>query len=121
MPSKTKGFPADQYPHLQLEELTALSNEVCECVAEEQWEQLAVVLDLRQRCLEKLFSDTVVEPEVLRSLAGSIIEQDAVFIEKIQERKKALEEQTQEQKNILEEQILAFDKGRQAVQAYSSI
>lgn len=120
MPSKTKGYSADQYPHVQLEELTALSNEVCECVAEEQWEQLVVVLDLRQQCLEKLFLDTVVEPETLRALAGSIIKQDAVFIEKIQEQKKILEKQMHEQKEILEEQILAFDKGRQAIQAYSS-
>jgi len=109
MPSRTKGWSADQYPHLQLEELTALSNDVCECVAEEQWEQLVVALDLRQRCLETLFENTAADREALKTLANLIIEEDAALVEKIQGQKK-----------ILEKQIRAFDKGRQGIRAYSS-
>lgn len=107
MPSKTKAWSADQ--QLQLDELTALSNDVCECVAEERWEQLVVTLNLRQQCLERLFEDTAADREMLKSLANSIIERDAVLMEKIQEQKK-----------ILEKELLVFDKGRQAIQAYSS-
>lgn len=110
MPSKTEEYSAGQHPQFQLEELAALSNQVSECVAAEQWEQLAVVLDLRQHCLEKLFSEAVMASEALKSLASSIIEEDAVLIERIQEQKK-----------ILEKQIVAFDKGRQATQAYTSV
>jgi hypothetical protein len=109
MPSKTKGWSVDQYPQFQLEELTALSNEIYEYVAEEQWEQLAAVLDLRQQCLEALFSEAVAESEALKSLASSILEQDAVFVARIQEQRK-----------IVEKQILALDRGRQALQAYGS-
>lgn len=114
MPLKTEECSDDQCTRFQLEELGVLSNQVSECVAEEQWEQLVVVLDLRQRCLEKLFSDTNFsdvngESETLKSLASSIIEEDAVLIEQIQEQKK-----------ILKKQIVAFDKGRQATQAYGS-
>lgn len=109
MPSKIKEWPADQYPQIQLEELTALSNEIYEYVAGEQWEQLVTVLELRQQYLEKLFSEAVAESGTLKSLAKSILEQDAVFVASIQEQKK-----------IVEEQILALDKGRQAIQAYSS-
>ncbi|MCK9396884.1 MAG: flagellar protein FliT [Methylobacter sp.] len=109
MPLKTEECSDDQCTRFQLEELGVLSNQVSECVAEEQWEQLVVVLDLRQRCLEKLFSDANRESETLKSLVSSIIEEDAVLIEQIQEQKK-----------ILKKQIVAFDKGRQATQAYGS-
>lgn len=109
MPSKTKEWSADQYPQFQLEQLTALSNEIHEYVAGEQWEQLVAVLDLRQQCLEALFSEAVVKPDTLKSLASSILEQDAVFVARIQE-----------QKRIVEKQILDIGKGRQAVQAYDA-
>lgn len=106
MPSKTKAWPLDCYP--QMEELTALTDRVFECVAEEQWEQLVTVLHLRQQCLETLFSEPIVEPEFLKSLADSILEQDSIFVTRIQEQKK-----------IVEKQILELDKGQQAIQAYS--
>lgn len=109
MPSKTKEWSADQYPQFQLEQLTALSNEIHEYVAGEQWEQLVVVLDLRRQCLEALFSEAVAETEPLKSLANSILEQDAVFVARIQEQRK-----------IVEKQILDLGKGRQAIQAYGS-
>lgn len=109
MPLKTEECSIEEGPQFQLEKLATLSAQVHECVAEEQWEQLVVVLDLRQQCLEKLFSGEVVAPEALKTIASSIIEEDAVLIEKIQE-----------QKNILGKQIVAFDKGRQATQAYGS-
>jgi len=64
MPSKTEEYSAGQHPQFQLEELAALSNQVSECVAAEQWEQLAVVLDLRQHCLEKLFSELLWRPRL---------------------------------------------------------
>lgn len=107
MPSKTKGQPADQHP--LLEELTALSNQVFEHVAEEQWEQLVTTLHLRQQCLDALFSGAVAESEILKALASSILEQDAILIARILEQKK-----------IVEKQILELDKGRQAIQAYGA-
>jgi hypothetical protein len=109
MPLKTKEWSVDQYPQFQLEELKALSNEIYEYVAGEQWEQLTAVLHLRQQCLERLFSGVIAEPGVLRSLAGSIIEQDAVFVARIQE-----------QKEIIEKQLLALGRGQHAIQAYGS-
>ncbi|MGZ4953847.1 MAG: flagellar protein FliT [Methylobacter sp.] len=109
MPSKTEERSVDQCLQFQLEELTTLSNQVSEYVAGEQWEQLVVALDLRQQCLETLFSEAVVQSETLKSLASSILEQDAVLVARIQKQKK-----------IVEKQILAFDKGRQAIQAYGS-
>ncbi len=108
MPSKTKEWSADQYPPLQLEELMALSNQIHEYIAEEQWEQLVAVLNLRQQCLEVLFSEAAAEPGILKSLANSILEQDIVFIARIQEQKK-----------IVEKQILELDRGLQALQAYA--
>ena len=86
MPSKTKEWSADQYP--QIEELTTLSNQIFEYVAGEQWEQLITTLHVRQQCLETLFSEAAAEPEILKSLANSILEQDAIFIIRIQEQKK---------------------------------
>ncbi|TAK63009.1 flagellar protein FliT [Methylobacter sp.] len=109
MPLKTEDWSVDQYPQLQLEELKALSVQISEYVAGEQWEQLVVALDLRQQCIEALFSEAVAEPEALKSLARSILEQDAVFVARIQEQKK-----------IVEKQILALDKGRHAINAYGS-
>lgn len=107
MPSKIEGWSADQRP--QVEELTALSSQVYECIAEEQWEQLVTTLHLRQQCLEALFSGVIAESETLKSLASSILEQDAILISKIQEQKK-----------IVEKQILELDKGQQAIQAYGA-
>lgn len=109
MPSKTKEWSADQYPQFQLEELAALSNEIHECVDGEQWEQLVAVLALRQQCLETLFSEAVAESETLKSLASSILEQDAVLVARILEQRK-----------VVEKQMLALDKGRQALHAYGS-
>jgi anion-transporting ArsA/GET3 family ATPase len=111
MPSKTKEWLIEQYPNLQLEELASLSSDIDKYVAEEQWEQLLEALELRQRCLETLSATTADSGrESLKSLAHSIIEQDAVLIEQIQVQQK-----------ILEKEILAFDKGRQAARAYDSI
>lgn len=110
MLSKTEDWSVDQYPQLQLEELKALSIQIHEFVAGEQWEQLKVVLDLRQQCLEALFSENVAKTEILKSLAHSILEQDAVFVARIQEQKK-----------IIEEQISALGKSRHAINAYDSI
>lgn len=109
MPSKTEEWSVDQYPQIQVEQLKALSNEIYEYVAKEQWEQLIVALDLRQQCLEMLFSGVITESEALKSLSGSIIEQDAVFVARIQE-----------QKDIVEKQLLALGRGQQAIQAYGS-
>ncbi|HEY8035327.1 MAG TPA: flagellar protein FliT [Methylobacter sp.] len=110
MPSKARSWSVYQYPELQLEELAALSNEIHEYVAEEQWEQLATVLSLRQQCLEMLFSKpSEAKSEALKYLANSILEQDAAYVAKILEQKK-----------ILEKQILTFDKSRQALKAYGS-
>lgn len=111
MPSKTKRWSADQYPNLQLEELVALSHDIYKYMDEEQWEQLLEILELRQRCLETLFTNADdSEREALKSLANLIIEQDAIFIEKIQVQQK-----------ILEQEIRSLDKGRQAVRAYDAI
>lgn len=107
MPSKTKEWSADQYPQFQLEELKNLFYEIQEHIAKEQWEQLIGVLDLRQQYLETLFSEANEGAEFLKSLANAILEQDAVFVEKIQEQRK-----------IVEKQILELNKGRQAMQAY---
>jgi hypothetical protein len=109
MPLKTKEWSVDQYPQFQLEELKVLFDEIQEHIAQEQWEQLTVVLDLRQQYLEKLFSEAAEDTELLKSLANAIVEQDAVFVEKIKEQQK-----------IVEKQILELNKGRQAVQAYGS-
>lgn len=109
MPLKTKEWSADQYPQFQLEELNVLFDEIQEHIAQEQWEQLTVVLDLRQQYLEKLFSEAAEDTELLKSLANAIVEQDAVFVEKIKEQQK-----------VVEKQILELNKGRQAVQAYGS-
>ncbi|MGZ5049765.1 MAG: flagellar protein FliT [Methylobacter sp.] len=106
MPSKAKECSFDLYP-----ELAALNGQVHEYVADELWEQLPEVLEQRQRCLEVLFANTAEpEHESLRGLADSIIEQDAVLIEKIQA-----------QQEILGKEIRTFDKGRQAARAYDAI
>lgn len=109
MPSKTKPSTTEPYPQLQIEELTALSSQVHEYVAGEQWEQLVAALKLRQQCLEALFSETPIKSDDFKAIANSILEQDSAFIEKIQEQKKLVEKQIQE-----------LDKGRQAIQAYNA-
>ena len=109
MPSKTSEGFTDQTLQIQMDELAALSKQIDDCVAEEQWEQLITVLNLRQQCLEVLFAEPIVEPEILKSLAHSIIEQDKLFVEKIQEQKK-----------IIEKQLHELSKGQQAVQAYGA-
>lgn len=109
MPSKTKEWSVDQYPQFQLQELKVLFDEIQQHIAQEQWEQLTVVLELRQQYLEKMFSEATEDTVLLKSLANAIIEQDAIFVEKIKEQQK-----------IVEKQILELNKGRQAVQAYGS-
>ncbi len=109
MPSKTNEGSADRYSQSKMEELTALSEQVNECVAEGQWEQLVTTLNLRRECLEALFSEDGVESDILKSLADSILEQDAVFITTIQKQQKLIEKQLQD-----------LDKGQQAIQAYGS-
>ncbi|TRW93004.1 hypothetical protein [Candidatus Methylobacter oryzae] len=99
----------DQYPQFQLQELKVLFDEIQQHIAQEQWEQLTVVLELRQQYLEKMFSEATEDTVLLKSLANAIIEQDAIFVEKIKEQQK-----------IVEKQILELNKGRQAVQAYGS-
>lgn len=111
MPSKANEWSAEQYPHLHVDELAALNNQVHKYVTEELWEQLPELLEQRQQCLEALFENTAEsERESLRSLADSIIEQDAELIEKIQA-----------QQEILGKEIRSFDKGRQAARAYDAI
>lgn len=111
MPSKANEGSAEQHPHLHVDELAALNNQVLKYVAEELWEQLPELLEQRQKCLETLFENTAEsQRESLRSLADSIIEQDAELIEKIQA-----------QQEILGKEIRSFDKGRQAARAYDAI
>jgi hypothetical protein len=107
MPSKTEEKPDNQSSQFWLEKLASLSDEIHQHVAAEQWEPLVVALDLRQQCLEALYSVTALESEALRSLANSILEQDAVAVARIQEHKL-----------IVQEQILALSRGRKALQSY---
>jgi hypothetical protein len=109
MLSKIEGETVDQSSQLQWEQLKSLTNQIDEYVAKEQWEFLLVVLELRQHCLEAMFSAAEAENESLRSLADSILEQDAIFVAKIQTQQK-----------IVEKLIVDLGKGRQATQAYGA-
>jgi hypothetical protein len=109
MPSKIEEWTPGQSLQSKMEGLMALSKQVNECIGQEQWEQLVEVLDFRQRRLEALFSDETTGSEALRSLANSILEQDAILLTRLQE-----------QQRIVEKKIIELGKGQQAVQAYGA-
>ncbi len=109
MPSKIEEWTHGQPLQSKMEELMALTKQVNECIRQEQWEQLVDVLDFRQRCLEALFSDETAGSEALRTLANSMLEQDAILLT-----------QLQEQQRVVEKKIIELGKGQQAVQAYGS-
>ena len=107
MPSRADEAAVHQLEGSLMDTLASLSDEIQQHIAGEQWEALIRALDLRQQCLETLFSEAAAESEALKALASSILEQDAVAVTKIEALKQAAHEQ-----------ILSLSKGRKALQSY---
>jgi len=93
----------------QLERLRAVASEISECIADDEWEKLTRVLELRQQYLDQLFSDPIPEEyrDTVKEIAHTILEQDAVSIAKVQE-----------QMRIAEELQVSYERGKRAIRAY---
>jgi len=85
-------------------------DKIASCIERSEWETLAVVLEARQVFLQKLYAADVPEryKAQLKSLAESILLQDAVFLSLVEEQKSAVMKQQ-----------MALDLGRRAVNAYN--
>jgi hypothetical protein len=80
------------------------------CIEQSDWDALSEVLTSRQVYLEQLFEALAPEKHraELKQLAQTILDRDAIFIEKVQSKK-----------NIGLQQQLLFERGRRAVEAYN--
>jgi len=89
--------------------LLAYSDKIEFCISHADWEALTVVLESRHAYLQQLFLPTVPLEwrATLKQLAEFVLQQDVLFQSRVEE-----------QKQIVAQQQLAFDRGRQAVQAY---
>lgn len=92
-------------------ELLEFSAQIEQCIADSGWENLTKVLELRQQYLERLLADPIPDCFLndIKHLVTSVLEQDAVFLGKVQE-----------QKNISAQQQFSLERGLQAVRAYNS-
>ncbi|OAI06599.1 hypothetical protein [Methylomonas methanica] len=95
------------------QQLQGFANTIQDCMVKAEWERLADILDVRQNYLEQFFVTTAAfsEPKklLLKQLAQSMLEQDAVFISYIEEQK---------MRSATQQSVL--DRGRKAMLAYSS-
>lgn len=93
----------------QRKALLTYSDKIELCISQADWEMLAMVLESRYTYLQQLFSPTIpLEWQAaLKQLAELVLQQDVLFQSRVEE-----------QKRIVAQQQLAFDRGRQAVQAY---
>lgn len=95
------------------QQLQGFADNIQDCIVKAEWERLADILEVRQAYLEQFFVSTAAFSEqkkrLLTQLAQSILEQDTVFISYIEEQKMRLASQQS-----------ALDRGRKAMQAYSS-
>ncbi|WKJ89670.1 hypothetical protein QZJ86_16845 [Methylomonas montana] len=89
--------------------LLAYSDKIEFCISHADWETLTMVLESRHTYLQQLFSPAIpFEWQAsLKQLAELVLQQDVLFKSRVEE-----------QKRIVAQQQLAFDRGRQAVQAY---
>lgn len=93
------------------QQLHRFSNEIENCIANGEWDGLANILKVRQICLEQLFAVSIPEDQKLfvKTIALSILEQDATYVARIEEHKK-----------FLSSQQLALDHNRKAIQVYTN-
>ncbi len=95
------------------QQLQGFADNIQDCIVKAEWERLADILDVRQAYLEQFFVTTAAfsEPKklLLKQLAQSMLEQDAVFISYIEEQK---------MRSATQQSVL--DRGRKAMLAYSS-
>lgn len=93
----------------QLERLGKVADEILQCIQDEEWEKLTIALELRQQYLEYLFSEPVPDEyqDVVKKIAGKILEQDAVSILKVQQHIEKAEKL----------QVL-YERGKRVIQAY---
>ena len=95
------------------QQLQAFADNIQDCIVKAEWEHLADILDVRQTYLEQFFVSTAAFSEseklLLKQLAQSMLEQDAIFISYIEEQKM----RSASQQSVL-------DRGRKATQAYNS-
>ncbi|MFA6051970.1 MAG: flagellar protein FliT [Methylobacter sp.] len=94
----------------QLERLSIVANEISECIADEEWEKLTMVLELRQQYLDQLFSDPIPEEyrDTAKEIAHAILEQDAISMAKVQE-----------QMRIAKKLQVSYERGKKAIRAYN--
>ena len=90
--------------------LSDFSREIENCINNSNWEMLESVLASRQAYLETILSNPRPDEsrDAVKQLLERLLEQDAVFQEKIQD-----------QKNRLFELQSLLERGRRAVQAYN--
>ncbi|CAD6878002.1 hypothetical protein [Methylomonas albis] len=95
------------------QQLQCFADNIQGCLLKAEWERLADILDERQVYLERFFASAASLSEhkklLIKQLAQSMLEQDAVFISYIEEQKMC----SATQQSVL-------DRGRKAVQAYNS-
>lgn len=95
------------------QQVQGFANTIQDCMVKAEWERLADILDVRQAYLEQFFASTAAFSEqkkrLLKQLAQSMLEQDAVFISYIEEQK---------MRSATQQSVL--DRGRKAMLAYSS-
>jgi hypothetical protein len=94
----------------QLERLRTVASEISECIADEEWEKLTMVLELRQQYLDQLFSNPIPEEyrDTVKEIVHAILEQDAISMAKVQE-----------QMRIAEKLQVSYERGKKAIRAYN--
>jgi len=81
------------------------------CIENLQWENLATILDSRQQFLEQLSLEAIPENFrfAIKQLIQSVLQQDELYQAKIQR-----------QKDIASQQQVEIERGRRAINAYTS-
>jgi hypothetical protein len=81
------------------------------CIEKSEWDDLNIVLDARQQLLEQIFNDALPKTYqgAARQFAELILEQDAVFLDRIEK-----------QKELSIAQQASFERNVRALQAYIS-
>lgn len=92
-----------------INELNQFAKTIELCIEGSDWETLSEVLVLRQACLERVFTESVAhhQQDALKQLASSILQQDAIF-----------QDQIQQQKDLASQQQQTLEIGKRAVKAY---
>jgi hypothetical protein len=82
-----------------------------QCLADEDWEQLPVILGFRQAYLERILNQSIPEQRLgsIKKLVQTLLEDDACFIAQVEEHKSGLFKQQQ-----------SLERGVRATQAYKN-